>query len=119
MTIRRWHAIIIFALTFLAGVLTASLVDSGCDVALRHSADMCTETRLMHANIARSFEHCIGAQQERFRNREAHDLRSLQVDGQLELRGLLYRQLVRLPALQYPLHKLGAVPKQGGAVRAI
>jgi hypothetical protein len=35
------------------------------------------------------FEHHIGALQERFRNGEAYRLRSLEIDGQLELRGLL------------------------------
>jgi hypothetical protein len=56
--------------------------------------DSCTA-----ANIAASFEQDVGAQQKRFGNREAHSLRSLEIDGQLELRGLLYGQVFRLPAL--------------------
>jgi hypothetical protein len=43
------------------------------------------------AIIARLFEQCVGSVQERFTNCEAHGLGSLQVNGQLELRGLLYR----------------------------
>ena len=46
-----------------------------------------------------SFEHCVGAQHKRFRYRQPHGLRSLEIDGQLELRGLLYGQVFRLPAL--------------------
>jgi hypothetical protein len=37
------------------------------------------------------FEHSIRAQQKRLWKRETHGLRSLEIDGQLELRGLLYR----------------------------
>jgi hypothetical protein len=57
-----------------------------CDVADVPNADSC-----IAANISRSFEQCVGTKQERFWNHEAHGLRSLQVNGQLELRGLLYR----------------------------
>ena len=34
--------------------------------------------------------HFVGAGKEGFRNRGAHSLRCLEIDGQLELRGLLY-----------------------------
>jgi hypothetical protein len=37
-----------------------------------------------------SFDHFVGAGKEGFRNRGAHSLRCLEIDGQLELRGLLY-----------------------------
>jgi hypothetical protein len=43
------------------------------------------------ANVAASFKQRVGAKQKRFWNHEAYGLRSLQVDGQLELRRLLYR----------------------------
>jgi hypothetical protein len=43
------------------------------------------------ANISRSFEQCVGTEQECFWNHEAHGLRGPQVNGQLELRRLLYR----------------------------
>ena len=43
------------------------------------------------ANIPRSFEQCVGTEQECFWNHEAHGLRGPQVNGQLELRRLLYR----------------------------
>jgi hypothetical protein len=33
--------------------------------------------------------HLVGAREEGFRDREAHSLRSSEIDGQFELRGLL------------------------------
>jgi hypothetical protein len=47
--------------------------------------DSCTA-----ADIAASFEQCVGTKQEGFWNREAHGLRSSEIEGQLKLRGLLY-----------------------------
>ena len=43
------------------------------------------------ADIATSFEQCVGALQKLFWNCKAYDLRSLKIDGQFELRGLLNR----------------------------
>src|SRR5438477_7471976 len=75
-----------------------------------------------HCRIARNskglFEHCVGALQERSRDREANGFRSLEIDGQLELRGLLYGHIFRKLALQDLLHKLGAVPNGGGPIRS-
>ena len=31
--------------------------------------------------VAVSFDHCVGAQQERFRNRKAYSFRGLEIDG--------------------------------------
>ncbi len=45
------------------------------------------------------FEHCVGAQQERFRNRETHGLRSLEIDDELVFRGLLDGHVFWLLAL--------------------
>ena len=55
-------------------------------VAFVPRADMCVA-----ANIGGSFDQSVGSKQERFWNREAHCLRSLQVNGQLEFGGLLDR----------------------------
>jgi len=49
-------------------------------------ADSCSA-----AKYGRSFEQCVGPKQERFWNREADRLCSLQIDGQLKFPGLLYR----------------------------
>jgi hypothetical protein len=65
---------------------TADIRRLGRQVAFVPSADSCTA-----ANISRSFEQCVGTKQESLWDHEAHGLRSLQVNGQLELRGLLYR----------------------------
>src|SRR5262249_15659916 len=46
-----------------------------------------------------SFNRCVSTHQKRFRDRKANGLGSSKIDGQLELRGLLYGQIVRLPAL--------------------
>jgi hypothetical protein len=56
------------------------------------------------------FEHGIGTLQECVRDREANGLRSLEIDDKLKSRGLLYRYVFWLSALQNPLHKFGAVP---------
>src|ERR1700682_6261707 len=76
------------------------------------NSDSCTA-----ANIAASFEHCIRAQQERFWNLEAYGLRRLEIDGQLELGGLLNGYVFGLSALQNPLHELGAMPKRCRPIR--
>ena len=43
------------------------------------------------ADIATSFEQCVGALQKLLWNCKAYGLRSLKIDGQFELRGLLNR----------------------------
>ena len=68
-------------------------------------------------NLTGLFEHCVGAQQERLRNREANGFCSLEIDGQLEFRRLLYGHVFRLLALQDFLHKPGAMPNRGGPIR--
>src|SRR5262249_36171334 len=47
-----------------------------------------------------SLNHLVGAGKQRLGNREAEGLGALEVDHQLELGGLLYRQIGRLGALQ-------------------
>jgi hypothetical protein len=48
------------------------------------------------------FDHLVGTQLHPTRNRKAERICGLQVDDQLELRGLLYRKVRRLFALEYP-----------------
>jgi hypothetical protein len=55
------------------------------------------------------FDHCVGTQQKRFRDRKPNCFRGLEIDSQIKLRGLLHRDFFRLLALQYRLHKLGAM----------
>ena len=65
---------------------TADIDRRGPWVAFVPRADMCVA-----ANIGGSFDQSVGSKQERFWNREAHCLRSLQVNGQFEFGGLLDR----------------------------
>jgi hypothetical protein len=57
-------------------------------------ADSCRAT-----NIAALFDQRVGALQKLFWNCEAYGLRSFEIDGQIELRGLLNRYVFRLLAL--------------------
>src|SRR5262249_57797848 len=90
--------------------------------ALTPRADMCGATRDVRygpeADICRSFKQYVCALQKRFWNCQANCLCRPEIDGKLEFRGLLYGYVLRLLALQYSLHKLGAMPKRGGTVRS-
>src|SRR5262249_3842491 len=49
-----------------------------------------------------SLDHFVGAAEQRQRNGEAERLRGLEVDDQLDFRGLLHRQVARVVAGQDP-----------------
>ena len=87
--------------------------------ALTPKADMCGATRhvrfLPKADI-RSFDEHVHAAQKCFRNRQAYGLRSLEIDYQLVLRGLLYRYVLWCLALKNFLHQLRTVPNRGRAI---
>jgi hypothetical protein len=53
---------------------------------------------LSHA--ATPLDHLIGGRQQRFRDGEAERLGGLEVNGQLDFYGLLYRQIGRFIALE-------------------
>src|SRR5829696_3566774 len=57
-------------------------------------------TQLDQLVRAASFDHLVGACEERFRHADAERLRGLKVENQLNLRGLLDRQVGRLVALE-------------------
>jgi hypothetical protein len=38
-------------------------------------------SKVPRTEVAVSFDHCVGAQQERFRNRKAYSFRGLEIDG--------------------------------------
>src|SRR6516164_1625712 len=62
------------------------------------------QTAVWHSDAARgpstpSFNHLVGKQKERFRDREPKCLRGLEVDGQLEFDRLLHGQVGGLGAL--------------------
>ena len=70
--------------------------------------------RLLSATSGRSqtlLNHLIRPRQYRLRDRQAERLGGLEIDHQLEFRGLLHRQVGRLGALDYPVHiRCGAQP---------
>src|ERR1043166_4285981 len=63
---------------------------------------------------ALSLDHLVRLEEQRRRHREAKGLGGLEVDDQLELRGLLYRQVGGLGAFQDLIHVVGSAPKQLG-----
>src|SRR5262249_22888549 len=54
------------------------------------------------ASTSRSLDHLVGAGEQRWRHVETDRLRSLEVDGQLDLCGLLHWQVGRLLPLKNP-----------------
>src|SRR5258706_4015260 len=64
-------------------------------------------------------DHLIRPQQQRRRDREAERLGGLQVDDQLELRGLLYGQIAGLGALEDFIDVACGAPVESGTVVAI
>src|SRR3954449_12615895 len=64
--------------------------------------------------LAHSLNHLVGAQQERFRNRQFERLRSSKIDNKIELRWLLDRNVTCLRSVQYLVHKIGSSPEQVG-----
>src|SRR5262245_66283456 len=59
-----------------------------------------------------SFDHLVGEQQKRFRNRETERLGRLEVDDKLEFRGLLDREVGRLGSFEDLIHVGGAAALQ-------
>src|SRR6266850_3568859 len=73
---------------------------SGRGRATRARGPLKPDVRRPSSGHARSFDHLIRAEQERRRDREAQRLGGPQVDHELELRGLLDRQVGRLGAFE-------------------
>src|SRR5262249_53383851 len=66
-----------------------------------------------------SLDHLIRPRQQRGRDRQPEGLGSLEVDDQLELRGLLDGQVARLGTFQNLVHIRGGAPVQVGNVHAV
>src|ERR1700736_3735948 len=107
-TVSRSTAIVALAVCFVAGYLLAGwwsgtrnlgpLEQPQCGPAL-----LVTQCHLRtHAlqQKAHSFDRLVGATEQRQRHGEAERLRGLEIDDQLDFRGLLDRQIGRLHALE-------------------
>src|SRR5215510_955311 len=81
--------------------------------ALPPEADMCGAPAHVRygpkADIATLFDHLVCAQQERLRDREADFFRGLEIEDELEFRGLLDRQIGWLSATRDPVDILGSL----------
>src|SRR5262249_11449279 len=58
-----------------------------------------------------SFDHLVGAQQERFRDRQTKRLGGGQVDDEIELGGLLDRDITRLRPAQNLVNIISGAPE--------
>src|SRR4030095_116149 len=68
---------------------------------------------------ARLLDDRVGAHQEWLRNCESQCFGGLEVDDQIELGGLLNREVSRFGALEDPVHKVCGAPTNVGQARAI
>src|SRR5262252_647077 len=84
--------------------------------ALPPKADMCGATRDVRfgpkADIRSLLDHFIGAQKERFGNRQAERLRRREIDDKLEFGRLLDWYVARLYSMQNLVHVICRVPEQ-------
>src|SRR6516162_6686559 len=74
------------------------------------------QTAVWHSDAARgpstpSFNHLVGAQQERLRDRQAERLGGGQVDDEIELGGLLDRDVTRLRSAQNLVNIISGAPE--------
>src|SRR6516225_3632216 len=72
-----------------------------------------------HDELASSLDHLVGALLQKPGHVEAERPCGLEVDNQLEFRGLLDRHIRRLPTLQNLDHKRGRPPKRVGTIGAV
>ena len=63
--------------------------------------------------LAGSPDHLVRLEQQRRRDGETEGMGGLEVDDQLELRGLLHRQVAWLGAFQDAIHIVGRAPVLG------
>src|SRR5262245_9897113 len=66
---------------------------------------------LTHDELASSFDHLVGTQQERFRDRQTKRLGGGQVDDEIELGGLLDRDITRLRPAQNLVNIISGAPE--------
>src|SRR5438128_3920727 len=91
------HAIAVYASRPLSPVATQHSLPSGRYSLLGPDFHRLDRTSL---RLAHSLDHLIGAAKQHQRNRQAERLRGPEIDDELELRRLLYRQVAGLFALE-------------------
>src|SRR5262249_18890193 len=64
-------------------------------------------------------DHLVGEREQLIWNIEAEPLRCLQINDQLELGRLLYRDVARLRSTKNPVHDVGGAPPQVLKVRSV
>src|SRR4051812_8433297 len=70
-------------------------------------------------NSRRSFDHLVGAQEERLRDRQSECLGGSKIEDELELGRLLDREVGRLCPAQNLVDKVGSAPEKVRGVRSI
>src|SRR6266446_6255671 len=93
------HAIAVYASQLLSPVATQHSLPSGTLLLTWAGLSPAGSHQLF---LAHSFDHLVGAAEHRERHGEPERLRGLEVDGHLDLRELLDRQVDRLVAAQDP-----------------
>src|SRR5438034_4817685 len=87
------HTIAVYASSPLSPAATQHSLPSGRYPLLGPDFHRLDRTSL---RLAHSLDHLVGTAEQRERKRDAKRLSSLEVDDQLDLRGLLHRQIARL-----------------------
>src|SRR6266487_2641415 len=105
------HAIAVYASSPLSPVATQRSLPSGRYPLLGPDFHRLDRTSL---RLAHSFNHLVGAGEERRRHVEAERFRGLEIDHQLVLGRCLHRKIGRLPALEDAINIRRRTPKQIG-----
>src|SRR5260370_38077927 len=75
--------------------------------------------RARRRHRAASFDRLVGASEQRWRHSDAERLRSLEIDHQLEVYGLFYRDISRTRSLEYSIYEMGSSLDNFRIARAI
>src|ERR1700747_1292283 len=110
------HAIAVYASRPLSPVATQHSLPSGRYPLLGPDFHRLDRTSL---RLAHSFDHLIGAGEQRRRNFEAERLRALEIDHELVFCRRLHRQLGRLLAFENAIHIRRGTPKINSSVNAV
>src|SRR6188508_1483535 len=103
------HAIAVYASQPLSPVAAQHSLPSGRYSLLGPDFHRLDRTSL---RLAHSFNHLIGTCQQCRRYGETQGFRGLEIDDQLKLRRLFYREVPRIRALQNPINVAGGSPEE-------